>query len=121
MSSKCLKITEPASRKKILRQKGLCCICFSKEHLASSCKLHYICRKCNGKHHISICTFDPSKSYATNFPVKKISSMQLLIIFPAIKTVLLQTALAIATKVSGKLHSETPLLFDSGSHILPQS
>ena len=111
---------EPASRKKILRQKGLCFICFSKEHLASSCKFHYICRKCNGKHHISICIFDPSKSYA-NFPVKKIPSMQLLIIFPAIKTVSLQTALATATKVSGKLHSETLLLFDSGSHILPQS
>ena len=76
---------EPASRKKILRQKVLCFICFSKEHLASSCKFHYICRKCNGKHHISICIFDPSKSYA-NFPVKKIPSMQLLIIFPAIKT-----------------------------------
>ena len=53
-SSKCLKITEPASRKKTLRQKCLCFICFNKEHLAISRKLHYICRKRNGKHHANL-------------------------------------------------------------------
>ena len=29
--------------------------------LASFCKLHYICRKCNRKHHISVCIFEPSE------------------------------------------------------------
>ena len=71
--------------KKLLRQKGLCFTCFSKEHLASSCKLHYICRKCNGKHHISICIFEPSKSNVTNPPSQE-DSKQRSIIFPAIKT-----------------------------------
>ena len=55
-SSKCLKITEPFARKNIVRRKGLCFICFSNDHLATLCKSSYICRKCNGRHHISICT-----------------------------------------------------------------
>ena len=116
MFSKCLKITEPASRKKILRRKGLCFICFSKEHLASHCKLHHICRKYNGKHHISICTFEPSKSNATNLPSQEDSVEATANNFSSNKnTVLLQTALATATNISGKLHSETLLLFGSGS------
>ena len=108
MSSKCLKITEPESQKKILRQKSFC--------LASSCELHYICRKCNGKHHISICTFEPSKSNATNLPSQEDSVEATANNFSSNKnTVLLQTALATATNISGKLHSERLLLFDSGS------
>ena len=110
------KITEPASRKKILRQKGLCFIYFSEEHLVSSCKLHYVCRKCNGKHHISICTFEPSKSNVTNPPSQDDSVEATTNNFSSNKnTVLLQTALATATNTSGNLHSETLLLFDSGS------
>ena len=116
VSSKCLKITEPASPKKILRQKGLCFICFSKEHLASSCKLHYICRKCNGKHHISICAFEPSKSNVINPPSQEDSVEATATNFSSNKnTVLLQTALATTTNIFGKLHSETLVLFDSRS------
>ena len=80
------KITEPASRKKILRQKGLCFIYFSEEHLVSSCKLHYVCRKCNVKHHISICTFEPSKSNVTNPPSQDDSVEATTNNFSAIKT-----------------------------------
>ena len=111
VSSKCLKITEPASRKKILRQKGLC---FSKEHLASSCKLHYICRKCNGKHHISICRFEPSKSGVTNPPSQEDSIEATASNFSSNKnTILLQTALATATNISEKLHSFIILQWES--------
>ena len=116
VSSKCLKIIEPASRTKILQQKGLCFISFRKEHLASSCKLHCICRKCNGKHHISICTFEPSKSNVNNPPSQEDSVEATANNFYSNKnTVLLQTALVTATNLSGKLYSETLLLFDSGS------
>ena len=65
-SSKCLKITEPFARKNIVRQKGLCFICFSNEHLATSCKSNYICRKCNGRHHIIICTFSADQNPPKN-------------------------------------------------------
>ena len=48
-------------------------------------------------------------------PVKKSPSKQRPIFSSNKNTVLLQTALATATNISGKLHSETLLLFDSGS------
>ena len=57
-ASKCLKVTNMAARKQILRQKGMCLICFNSDHLAKMCQSSYKCRKCNGKHHISICTFE---------------------------------------------------------------
>ena len=57
-ASKCLKVTNMAARKQILRQKGMCFICFNSDHLAKMCKSSYKCHKCNGKHHISICTFE---------------------------------------------------------------
>ena len=57
-ASKCLKVTNMAARKQILRQKGMCLICFNSDHLAKMCQSSYKCCKCNGKHHISICTFE---------------------------------------------------------------
>ena len=57
-ASKCLKVTNMAARKQILRQEGMCFICFNSGHLAKMCKSSYKCRKCNGKHDISICTFE---------------------------------------------------------------
>ena len=44
--------------KQVLRPKGLFFICFNLDHLAKNCKSSYRCGKCNGKHHISICTFE---------------------------------------------------------------
>ena len=57
-ASKCLKVTNNAARKQVLCQKGMCFICFNSDHLAKICKSSYKCRKCNGKQHISICTFE---------------------------------------------------------------
>ena len=65
--------------KQSLNRKGLCFICFKSDHLVNSCNSKYKCRKCNGKHHISICTFEkrddssdqnngqPDGATATNF------------------------------------------------------
>ena len=53
-ASNCLKVTNIAARKQILRRKGMCFICFNSDHLAKMCKSSYKCRKCNGKHDISI-------------------------------------------------------------------
>ena len=43
-ASKCLKVTNMAARKQILRQKGMCFICFNSDHLAKMCKSCYKCR-----------------------------------------------------------------------------
>ena len=104
--------------KKNLRQKGFCFTCFSKEHLASSCKLHYICRKCNGKHHISICISEPSKSNVTNSPSQEDSVEATANNFSSNNFSTLQTVLVTVTNISENLHSETLLLFDSGRQIL---
>ena len=48
-------ITDPASKKAILRSKTKCFICLRTDHKASECKSNNRCFKCNSKHHISIC------------------------------------------------------------------
>ena len=45
-ASKCLKVTNMAARKQVLRQKRMCFICFNSDHLAKMCKSSYKCRKC---------------------------------------------------------------------------
>ena len=61
-SAKCTIITDPASRKAILRTKAKCFICFRSGHKASECKSKNRCFKCNSRHHISNCN---DKNYQT--------------------------------------------------------
>ena len=62
-SNQCAKVTDPSSRKQIVFQKNICYICMSPNHKASKCNTNYICKKCNGRHHISIwqnCNLKPT-------------------------------------------------------------
>ena len=61
-ANRCVKTTGPHARKRFLSSKGHSFFCFEKSHVASSCKLNYKCSKCNGHHHISICTFSKLKN-----------------------------------------------------------
>ena len=61
-ASRCVKITDPHARKRFLSSNGHCFICFEKSNVASSCKQNCKCNKCNGRHHISICTFPKLKN-----------------------------------------------------------
>ena len=59
-SAKCNIITDPTSRKAILRSKAKqskakCLICLRSGHKASECKSTNWCFKCNSKRHLSIC------------------------------------------------------------------
>ena len=54
--SQCRSVTNIKTRKDIIRKKGKCFVCFSSDHVAKNCTAHYICRKCQGKHHISLCS-----------------------------------------------------------------
>ena len=103
-----------AARKQILRQKGMCFICFNLDHLAKMCKPSYKCRNCNGKHHISIRTFEKrdksvktesqndTEETTTNFSNNK-------------NTILLQTALAVVSNLNSSERKNTLLLLDSGN------
>ena len=62
--SRCIKITDPLARKPFLSSNGHCFICFGNFHATSSCKQNCKCKKCNGRHHISICTFSKPKNCA---------------------------------------------------------
>ena len=59
LNAKCNIITEPASRKAILRSKAKCFICLRSGHKASECKSNNRCFKCidnsskNGNNNIS--------------------------------------------------------------------
>ena len=68
-ANKSSKITDPHARKSFLAGNGRCFICFQNKHLASACKPNYKCHKCNGRHHISICTFSCQRT--NNSPVNQ--------------------------------------------------
>ena len=81
-------------------------------HIASNCTSAYICRKCNGKHHISICCekavderqqkiTKPSDSVVGHVGVQN--------------NVLLQTAFSQILKSPSSILLNARILFDSGS------
>ena len=65
-SNRCAKATDPSARKQIIFQKNLCYICMSPKHKTSKCNANYICKKCNGRHHVSICQKGSLKSTVRN-------------------------------------------------------
>ena len=113
-ASKCLKVTNMAARKQILRQKGMCFICFNSDHFAKIFNSSYKCRKCNGKHRISICTFEKrDKSVKTE---SQNDTEETTTDFSNNKnTILLQTALAVVSNLNSSERKNTLLLLDRGS------
>ena len=51
----CDVVPEVDARKQILRKSGRCFSCLRKGHLSRNCRTTHRCRKCNGRHHTSIC------------------------------------------------------------------
>ena len=48
-------MTDPAARRKILRQKARCFLCLKCGHLSRDCPSQSRCFRCNQRHHASIC------------------------------------------------------------------
>ena len=53
--SQCTKVTNIKARMDILRKFAKCFVCLQGGHVAKKCNSSYACRKCDGRHHISIC------------------------------------------------------------------
>ena len=53
---RCLRVTEPATRKQILRQNKNCFIGFYFGYISKNCNWDHKC-KCNRKHNVRICTW----------------------------------------------------------------
>ena len=54
-SNSCENVTHPTARRQILQKGGRCFLCLRRGHLSLDCHSPNKCRKCGGKHHISIC------------------------------------------------------------------
>ena len=54
-SASCEGVSEISSRKDILKKDGRCFVCLAKGHRAAQCRSTKKCRKCNKRHHQSIC------------------------------------------------------------------
>ena len=50
------KVYNVKSRIEILRKKSRCFLCLKSGHIFKNCISSYTCRKCDGKHHISLCS-----------------------------------------------------------------
>ena len=54
-ANECTKVTSTTARKQILSKKRLCFNCTAGNHKASDCPSKASCRKCDKRHHTSIC------------------------------------------------------------------
>ena len=57
-ANECSKITSVSERKQILAKRRLCFNCACGNHKASECASKIACKKCNKRHHTSICDSD---------------------------------------------------------------
>ena len=114
-SYKCLRVTEPAARKEILKQNKNCFICFDFGHVAKNCNWDYKCKKCNGKHNISICTFSNNQGdrFISNDENGENSSSNNLATNSG--STLLQTAYTKVSNFSTQKEAKVCVLFDTGS------
>ena len=89
-----------------------CFLCLKSGHILKTCSATYICRKCNGKHHISIC----GKGTNKNRPSPQNDSRNNIVAFvDQSKSILLQSARADVFNIETKSSVKTRILFDTGS------
>ena len=62
LSSSCNTITDVAARKELLRKSGRCFVCLKRHHLSRDCRSNFNCKRCRGRHHVSICVRTTNKS-----------------------------------------------------------
>ena len=117
-SFKCRKVTNVKSRVDILRRNRKCFVCLGAGHQKRDCKARYICKNCNGRHHIAICFGKEGKEAEgkTDFG-DKIDIPQNLVMSTKAEhdAILLQTATAQVQDSCEKNRAKVKLLFDSGS------
>ena len=65
-SASCSTVTGVSARKEVLRKAGRCYICLRKNHLSRNCRSNRNCKRCRGKHHISICPDDTANTSTGN-------------------------------------------------------
>ncbi|XP_061184416.1 uncharacterized protein LOC133192421 [Saccostrea echinata] len=116
----CKKVTDVSARFDILKRKKLCFNCLG-NHRASDCKSRNRCKKCQKKHHTSICDMkltrdrdEPTKSTSVNIvETSKKSETTVLNVEHRPTNVLLKTAIAPVSHENQT--TDANILFDEGS------
>ena len=124
-SASCDKVVDVKDRRDILIKKGRCFNCLKANHKTRECSSTKTCRLCHKKHHQSICNsllpqaepFAPSSSSTQSIvPSQDVkNSVTTTSTNNGGRTVLLQTARAIATNNDTNSTTQVRILFDSGS------
>ena len=110
--SQCKKVTNRQSRIDNLKKSYRCFLCLKSRHTLKTCPAKYICRKCNGKHHISI----SDKGENRNSHASQNDSPNSLVAFvDQSKYFLLRTAKADVFNIETKSSVKTQILFDTKS------
>ena len=140
-SASCLKVVDINTRKQILKRDHRCFICLSKGHIAGKCDPGRSCRRCNGRHHQSICTASKTPPHSHKPPQRTSNESQdqetsdsagpsnqtqgstqdtsgvntTTTVSKERRSVLLQTAITTVQSSNGSKSVTARLLFDSGS------
>ena len=134
-SASCTALTDPRTRKNILRERNRCFVCLKEGHFGRNCYSNVKCYHCGGRHHSSICnsisfrrrdhevTQSPREAHSNNAAPppsesngNDVSTNLYISHDPTKNSVLLQTAQAVVHRVDND--SNTPrirLILDSGS------
>lgn len=123
----CETVSDVDARKKILQSSGRCFNCLRKNHISRNCCSSSKCKKCQGRHHTSICDKGSQKKdrsgqtnaaaldpEAPNFTPATTTTSTLC--STQGRAILLQTARTVAfNPAKPSLSTDVRLLFDSGS------
>ena len=117
-SLKCNIVTSPEARKDILRKKGKCFLCLRSGHLSRNCQTPVKCFKCQGSHHVSLCSKIEPRKDPKQEEEKKTGVTPALNMFvgQSRESVLLQTAIVNVVRPDNESYVQgCRLVFDSCS------
>ena len=101
--------------KKNLKQNENCFICFEFRHNTKNCNWDYKCKKCNGKHNFTMCTFSNNQGDRFNSNDKNGENYSSNNLATNSGSILLQTVYAIVSNFSTQKESKVCVLFVTGS------
>ena len=129
-SASCATVTDPTTRKNILREKKRCFVCLRSGHLSRNCHSAGKCFHCGGSHHAAICSSNSVRKHqrevfssetsrgATAPRVNTTEHVSTLYLSqdPTKNSVLLQTAQASVFSVDNEINTrKIRLILDTGS------
>ena len=113
-ASKCQVVTDPKTRREILKKSGRCFLCLRSKHISRHCKSNVKCYSCSGKHHTSLCE-GPPQSEQTEKSDNDYQPSTSTLHVDTRNSVLLQTAAAVVSHPRDSKSVTTRVIFDSGS------